>query len=63
MSRELQTSAGRPPIVRRVGAGLVLVAGVALAVHFIIGLVITVFWIALAVAAIAAILWAVNTLL
>jgi hypothetical protein len=41
----------------------VIIAVAALAIHIVIGLVVTVFWIALAVAAVVAILWALNTLL
>jgi hypothetical protein len=35
----------------------------ALAIHVVIGLVMTVFWIVVAVAAVAAVLWALNTIL
>jgi hypothetical protein len=44
-------------------AGLVVVAVVALAIHAVIGLVVTVFWIVLALAAVVGVLWAVKTLL
>ena len=63
MRNELEASRSRPPILRRAVAGLVLLAVAALAIHFIIGLVVTVFWIAVVVAAIAAVLWALNTVL
>ena len=49
--------------MRKAVAGLVLVAVAALAIHFVIGLVVTVFWIALIVAVVAAVLWAVKTIL
>jgi hypothetical protein len=41
---------------------LVLVAAVALAIHFVIGLIVTVFWIAVILAAAAAVLWALKTI-
>jgi hypothetical protein len=61
MKNELEATRARTPIVRRAFAGLVLVAVAALVIHFVIGLVVTVFWIAVVVAAIAAVLWAINT--
>jgi hypothetical protein len=48
--------------MRRAVAGLVLIAVAALAIHLVIGLVMAVFWIVVVVAAIAAVLWAINTL-
>lgn len=61
MRNELEASRARPPILKRAVAGLVLIAAAALAIHFIIGLVVAVFWIAVVVAAIVAVLWAVRT--
>lgn len=63
MRGDIEASRSRPPVLRRAAAGLVLIAVAALAIHVVIGLVVTVFWIALAVAAVVAILWALNTLL
>jgi hypothetical protein len=63
MKSELEASRSRPPILKRAAAGLILVAVAALAIHFVIGLVVAVFWIAVVVAAIVGVLWAVNTLL
>jgi hypothetical protein len=58
-----RSRSGKPTLVKRgVAALLVVVVGV-LAIHFIVGLVMTVFWVIVAIAAIAAILWAANTLL
>jgi hypothetical protein len=62
MSNELEARPARPPVLRRVVAGLVLVAVAALAIHIVIGLVVTVFWIALVAAAVVAVLWALKTL-
>ncbi len=63
MARDIEPMRSRPPILRRAVAGLVLVAAAALAIHLVIGLVMTVFWIVAIVAVIAAVLWALNTVL
>ncbi len=60
---QIEQSRSRPPVVRRVVAGLVLVAVAALVIHFAIGLIVTVFWIVAIVAVIAAAIWALNTIL
>ncbi len=60
---QIERSRSRPPVVRRVVAGLVLVAVAALVIHFAIGLIVTVFWIVAIVAVIAAAIWALNTIL
>jgi hypothetical protein len=53
----------RPSLLRRALALLVLIAAAAIAIHIVIGLVMTIFWIAVGAAVIVAILWALNTLL
>ncbi|HWD63694.1 MAG TPA: hypothetical protein VG405_00845 [Solirubrobacteraceae bacterium] len=53
----------RPSIMRRAVAGLVVVAAVVLALHFIVSLVVAVFYFVLAVAVIVAVLWALKTLI
>jgi hypothetical protein len=63
MRTDIEGSRSKPPVLRRAVAGLVVVAIAALAIHVVIGLVVTVFWIALAVTAVVAVLWALNTLL
>ena len=63
MRNELEATRSRPPILRRAVAGLVLIAVAALAIHLVIGLIMTVFWIAVIAAAIIAVLWALNTIL
>ena len=62
MNSELERSRARPPILRRAVAGLVLIAAAALAIHLVIGLVVTVFYIVAVVAVIAAVLWALKTI-
>jgi len=54
---------GHVSIARKATAGLVLVIAAALAIHFVIGLIMTVFWIVVVVAAVAALLWAMKTIL
>ena len=62
MRTELDARPERTPILRRAASGLVLVAVAALAVHFVIGLIMTVFWLIVAVAAVAAVIWALKTI-
>ncbi|PZS11648.1 MAG: hypothetical protein DLM64_06195 [Solirubrobacterales bacterium] len=62
MTTQIEHSRGRPPILKRAFAGLILVAAVALAIHVVIGLVMAVFWIALAVALAIVVLWALKTI-
>lgn len=61
MRTDLEGRPARPPIVKRAAAGLILVAVAALAIHFVIGLVMTVFWLVVAVAAVVAVIWALRT--
>lgn len=63
MKSEVEATRTRTPVLKKAAAGLILVAVAALAIHFVIGLVVAVFWIAVVVAAIVGVLWAVNTLL
>ena len=63
MKSDIEATRTRTPVLRKAAAGLILVAVAALAIHFIIGLITAVFWIAVVVAAIVGVLWAVNTLL
>ncbi len=63
MARELEPTRTRSPILKRAVAGLVLIAIAAFAIHIVIGLVVTVFWIVAVVAVIAAAIWALNTVL
>ncbi len=62
MQTNLEARPPRTPIVRRAAAGLVLIAAVALAIHFVIGLIMTIFWVVVAVAAVLAVLWAIRTI-
>lgn len=62
MQSELEAQPHRTPILRKAGAGLVLVIVAALAVKLVIGLVMAVFWTVVVVAAILAVLWALKTI-
>ncbi|HEY2771410.1 MAG TPA: hypothetical protein VGI87_12615 [Solirubrobacteraceae bacterium] len=62
MTTDLEANRAKPPIVRRALAGVVLVVIAALAIKIVIGLVMSVFWIVIGVAAVLAVLWAINTL-
>jgi len=61
MRTDLEAKPARTPIVKRAAAGLILVAVAALAIHFVIGLIMTVFWLVVAVAAVIAVIWALKT--
>lgn len=50
------------PLVRRVVAGLVLVAVVAIGLDLLIHAVLAVFWVLVAVAVAAAVIWALKTI-
>jgi hypothetical protein len=63
MQNQLEAQPSRPPILRRVLAGLVLIVAVALVVKLLIGFVMAIFWTVVAVALVVAILWALKTLL
>ena len=62
MRDELELNRSKPPVLRRVTAGLVLVAAAALAVWVLVGVIKTILLFAVIVAAVAAVLWAVKTL-
>lgn len=59
---ELEQAPKRSPILHRAAAGLVLIAAAALAIHFIAGLLLTIFYVALAVAVVIAVIWALRTI-
>lgn len=63
MAPEIEPTQSKPPIMKRVAAGLVLVVIAALAVHLLLSVVMTIFWIALVVAVVVAAIWALNTIL
>ena len=52
----------RPPILRRIAAGLILVAVAAIVIHFVIGLLLTVFYVALIAGLVIAVIWALKTI-
>jgi hypothetical protein len=63
MRTELEPTKSGTPIVKKAAAGLVLVIAAALAIHFAIGLIMTVFWIVVVVAVVAAVVWALKTII
>ena len=62
MRSEIEPGRARPPIIRRAVAGVVILVAAALAIHVIIGVVLTLVWIVAVIAVIGAVLWAVKTL-
>jgi hypothetical protein len=63
MARQIESRPERTPVLRKAVAGLVVLAVAALVIHVAVGLVVAVFWIVVAIAAVAGVLWALNTLL
>jgi hypothetical protein len=62
MQTELEAQRSRQPILKRAIAGLVLVGAVALGIYIIIGVIKAIFWTAVAILVVAAVLWALKTL-
>lgn len=62
MRTELEARPSRTPVLRKVGAGLILVVIAALALKLAIGFILGIFWVIIAVAAVVAVLWALKTL-
>jgi hypothetical protein len=62
-SRQIESRPERTPVLRKAVAGLVLLAVAALVIHVVAHLVLFVLWTVLVIAAIVAVLWALNTLL
>lgn len=59
---DIEHAPKRSPILHRAVAGLVLIAAAALVIHFIAGLLLTIFYVALAVAVVIAVIWALRTI-
>ncbi len=62
MRKELEAERSRSPVLRRMMAGLVLVAVAAIAVWVVIGIIKTILVVVVAIAAVLAIGWAIKTL-
>jgi uncharacterized membrane protein len=62
-SRQLENRPERTPVLRKAAAGLVLLAVAALVIHLAVGLIMAVFWVVVALVAVVAVLWALNTIL
>lgn len=62
MRNDLDLNRSKTPVLRRMTAGIVLVAAAALAVWLIIGVIKTIAFFVAIVAAVVAIAWAVKTL-
>jgi len=62
MRSDLEASRTRTPIVRKAAAGLVLVVAAALAIWVVIGIVKTILFVAVGLAVVVAVLWALKTI-
>jgi hypothetical protein len=62
MQTELEPQRARPPVLKKAAAGVVLVAAAALAIHFLVGVIMTIFWVAVILAVGIAVVWALKTI-
>jgi len=63
MNTEIEGRPERTPILRKAGAGVVLIVAVALAIKLLLGFVMAIFWTIAGIAIVLAILWALKTLI
>jgi hypothetical protein len=62
MNTQIEPTRSRPPVLRRVLGGLVLILAAALAVKLVVGFVTAIFWTIVTVAVVVAVLWAIKQL-
>ena len=62
-SRQIEGRPERTPILRKAVAGVVLVAIAALVVTAVVHFILAILWVVVGIVAVAAVLWALNTLL
>jgi hypothetical protein len=63
MDTQVEASRTRTPVVRKVGAGLVLIIAAAIAIKLAIGIVVWLFWTVVTIAVVVAVIWAIKTLI
>jgi hypothetical protein len=63
MNTQIEGRPERTPILRKAGAGVVLIVAVALAIKLLLGFVMAIFWTIAGIAIVLAILWALKTLI
>ena len=63
MRTDLERSPDRTPILRKVGAGLILVVAAALAIHLVLSVATAIFWTVVTIAVVVAVVWALKTLI
>jgi hypothetical protein len=63
MNSDIERSRSGPPLVKKAIAGLVLVAVGALAIDLVFHVLVTIFYVVAIVAVVAAVLWALKTIL
>jgi hypothetical protein len=61
MRTDMEATRSKPPILRRMTAGLVLVGVGALAILLVVHVIEAIFWVVVGVAAVVAVLWALKT--
>jgi hypothetical protein len=63
VARQIESRPERTPVLRKAVAGLIVVGVAALVLYFAVHLILAVFWVVVAIAAVVGVLWALNTLL
>ncbi len=63
MRTDVEATPHHSPVLRKVGAGIVLIVAVALALKLVVGFVVWLFGLVVVVAVVAGILWALKTLI
>lgn len=62
MQTELEARPSRPPILRRIGAGAILLGAAAIGIWLVIGVIKAVLWFVVVVAVLVAVAWALKQL-
>jgi len=62
MQTEIERRPARTPILRKAGAGLVLIVAAALAIKLVLSVAAAVFWTVVTIAIVVAVIWALKTL-
>lgn len=63
MASNLEPTRSKTPMVKKAAAGVVLIIALAIVAKLLIGFVIAVFWVVVVVAVLAAVLWALKTII
>jgi hypothetical protein len=62
-TKDLEAQPHHTPVLRKAGAGIVLVIAAAIVLKVAIGMIMAVFWTIVAIAAVVGVIWALKTIL